>query len=800
MSISSETRKAGPFDGNDVTVDFPFAFKVFAEADLLVVLADADGVETELTLTTDYTVALNGDQEVSPGGTVTVLAPPATGNTLTISSAMEVLQPLSLTNAGGFYPRVLNDALDRLTIIAQQLGERISRSLKLAISTPAGVSAELPAPVPYQVFGWNSDGTRIVNVDPAYATSLSADLASTANGKGASMVGIEDAAGRFTGDTVEEVLLEVPTNAELAGQLAAEGFGYSAVATHVAGTIGGYLGDEVHASAHPWFVGPTQTAAYNTSALQACITFANGRKIILPPGDIPLNAGEIESTVNRLHMSGQGRRATRFIIDVASTGLVFHVLSSSLTIEEFSLIMPAGDGVIGFGSETTSLAIPCIREVEFVQGEVAINYTGTGGWPLGSVISGIYLYQQSLGGIIIDNTFSAGQGVHDWSNVVHIGGTQLDVQLAKSLVVVVDATATTDTLTWAATDEKRYGWHVMRKPLGSTDTQSWLHVGYTNAGTRAFTATKTAGVYYDYVVTRRTVGAYLLAQEGVNVTGSFGYASDGLRLVSCRAVTAAIYGEWRGQSLTKPVPRGHTINAQSVGGLNITHLWSDGLRAGAYIRDCSGSIATGRVDAATAAAIELYNSSRSTFEIGPITLGGGTPKTVEMDPTSSFGTWGGFVSDAAMTKHRLDDGSESRYEAAFRGVVNAKMRSDGTGGHFEATGGHTTWTPAASAGLTTTGGFTLTGTATWVGSYWHWTLRITATSGNFSATANTTVTGLASLTPVPIAAGVNSIESFEVVNVSTPAGLGAGYVVAGVLHLPAFSTMTDVLISGRCKV
>ena len=54
MTISSTTRKAGPFTGNGVTVAFPFAFKVFTVADVLVVQAvTATGIETTKTLTTD---------------------------------------------------------------------------------------------------------------------------------------------------------------------------------------------------------------------------------------------------------------------------------------------------------------------------------------------------------------------------------------------------------------------------------------------------------------------------------------------------------------------------------------------------------------------------------------------------------------------------------------------------------------------------------------------------------------------------------------------------------------------------
>lgn len=131
MTISSTTRQAGPYAGNDVTTVFPFAFKVFAAADLLVVETDADDVQTELVLTTDYSVSLNGDQNVSPGGSITRVGALPAGYELLITSDMDALQPTNLTNAGGFYPKVINDALDRLTILVQQVGYLSRRALLL---------------------------------------------------------------------------------------------------------------------------------------------------------------------------------------------------------------------------------------------------------------------------------------------------------------------------------------------------------------------------------------------------------------------------------------------------------------------------------------------------------------------------------------------------------------------------------------------------------------------------------------------------------------------------------------------
>lgn len=147
MTISNTPRKAGPYAGNGSATTFAFAFKVFSAADVLVVRADtATGIEATLTLTTDYTVSLNADQDTSPGGTITTTTAPATGQTITLSSDMAYTQPVELTNNGGFYPRVINDALDRLTIGQQQLAEQVGRSIKTYISeakTPEELRDEL---------------------------------------------------------------------------------------------------------------------------------------------------------------------------------------------------------------------------------------------------------------------------------------------------------------------------------------------------------------------------------------------------------------------------------------------------------------------------------------------------------------------------------------------------------------------------------------------------------------------------------------------------------------------------------
>lgn len=136
MTISSTTRVAGPFIGNGSTATFPFAFVVFKATDLAIFMLNvAEGVTSQLVLTTDYSVTLNADQDTSPGGSITLTAGNlAAGITLTITTAMAALQNVDLTNGGAFYPDVINGALDALTILVQQLQGQVSRCLQFGLA------------------------------------------------------------------------------------------------------------------------------------------------------------------------------------------------------------------------------------------------------------------------------------------------------------------------------------------------------------------------------------------------------------------------------------------------------------------------------------------------------------------------------------------------------------------------------------------------------------------------------------------------------------------------------------------
>lgn len=172
MSISSTARRAGPFFGNGVATNFSFDFKLFKPEELRVVrLLGVSNAEVDLVMGVDYDATLNADQDENPGGGVTLRAPLAVGDRLTLVSAVPELQPVDITNQGGFYPDLLNGGLDRATILVQQLKEASDRSLKLPVSSTEA-NLTLPPPKGNQLLTWNGDGSALVNRDPGELISV----------------------------------------------------------------------------------------------------------------------------------------------------------------------------------------------------------------------------------------------------------------------------------------------------------------------------------------------------------------------------------------------------------------------------------------------------------------------------------------------------------------------------------------------------------------------------------------------------------------------------------------------------
>ena len=143
MTISTTTISKS-YSGNGSTHSFAYDFKIFADADLTVIIRSSTGTETVKTLNTHYVVTGAG---VSSGGTVlfkfntgnasdahysTSDFRPASGETVVIRSELANTQTMDLVANDPFPAETLETNMDKLVRMVQQHDEELGRSLKLS--------------------------------------------------------------------------------------------------------------------------------------------------------------------------------------------------------------------------------------------------------------------------------------------------------------------------------------------------------------------------------------------------------------------------------------------------------------------------------------------------------------------------------------------------------------------------------------------------------------------------------------------------------------------------------------------
>jgi microcystin-dependent protein len=155
MTVSSTTTKVS-YSGNGSTTVFAYTFKIFADADLTVIVrTDSTGAEVTKTLTTDYTVS--GAGNVS-GGNVTFVTAPASGETVVIKRNLALTQSTDYTPNDPFPAASHEDALDRQMFIAQQQEERFGRALVLPETDTASTTIPNSVTRADKFLGFDSSG------------------------------------------------------------------------------------------------------------------------------------------------------------------------------------------------------------------------------------------------------------------------------------------------------------------------------------------------------------------------------------------------------------------------------------------------------------------------------------------------------------------------------------------------------------------------------------------------------------------------------------------------------------------
>lgn len=201
MTISSTASKALGL-GNGVTTAFTYAFKIPDANSIRVTYTNLAGTQTVLAPGA-YTVSGLGTEA---GGTVTYPlsgSPIAIGTTLLIERVVPMTQVTSLENQGGYYPRVVEAALDRLEMQIQQLangGSNYALALKFpsqdispvttmsVASTRAGKylgfdASGNPLFVPGTALGTDLSAYSALATDGDFAASLAARFATVLNAK-----------------------------------------------------------------------------------------------------------------------------------------------------------------------------------------------------------------------------------------------------------------------------------------------------------------------------------------------------------------------------------------------------------------------------------------------------------------------------------------------------------------------------------------------------------------------------------------------------------------------------------------
>ena len=176
MTVSSSTTKNNR-SANGTQHSFAYDFKIFAAADLEVIIRTTAGVETVQTLDTNYIVTGVGN---SSGGNVlfkftTTDASnahhdastdhrPADGTTVVIRRNLTLTQGTDYVENDPFPAAAHEDALDRLTMITQQIQEEVDRSIKASTgNTFSGATFTLSASDrANKVFSFDSSGNLTV--------------------------------------------------------------------------------------------------------------------------------------------------------------------------------------------------------------------------------------------------------------------------------------------------------------------------------------------------------------------------------------------------------------------------------------------------------------------------------------------------------------------------------------------------------------------------------------------------------------------------------------------------------------
>ena len=157
------------YQGDGVTTAFPFTFRIIDATDIRLLLADADGTETDIT--SDYFIDTDASTVHYPGYAPGAEPPEAErppvlqyGQKLFIYRSLPVSQEKDLGDKWPFYSIEL--ALDKLTMLIQDWKDILARCLKVRVSDAQDGFDATITPEPGMAIQFKRDGTGFECVEP----------------------------------------------------------------------------------------------------------------------------------------------------------------------------------------------------------------------------------------------------------------------------------------------------------------------------------------------------------------------------------------------------------------------------------------------------------------------------------------------------------------------------------------------------------------------------------------------------------------------------------------------------------
>ena len=169
MTFTNQSARTSATGTNTVGQEIAYSFPTNATSDLVVMTRVTDtGVEATLTLTTDYTATVS-----DTGGTVTLVAALAVTSTCHVIRDTPNTQSLDLVAGGSFDAENVEEALDKVTRLATDNADLISRCIRMP-ETDAALDMELDNSVDrasnFLAFAADGTPTVVSEVAPSTAT------------------------------------------------------------------------------------------------------------------------------------------------------------------------------------------------------------------------------------------------------------------------------------------------------------------------------------------------------------------------------------------------------------------------------------------------------------------------------------------------------------------------------------------------------------------------------------------------------------------------------------------------------